>query len=396
MLPIKQLNMIHKKGVRVLAMLLAATLLGIQPALAADAPAPSLFSNPLAVTLLLLMGVLLIVIAVLANLLIGSADWRLKSVRKQKTAIIKPISAILLLLISSAAMAQDAGGATATSSAVQSIGGLAPSVFYVMVSVVFLELAIILVLLINIRFLVKAAREKDLPETEILEQKAVVKKKTYDWWNKINKFKPVEQEKDIDLGHEYDGIRELDNRLPPWWLWGFYITIFFGIVYLWRYHIAESAPLSEEEFKISMQRGEEEVQAYLKKKGESVDENTVVVLSDESDLAGGEKVYTTSCVACHGAKGEGGVGPNLTDDYWLHGGDIKGIFKTIKYGVDGKGMASWQAVYSPKQIAQVASYIKSLHGTNPPNPKEQQGEFYQETAAPAADSTGIASNGASN
>ena len=396
MLPIKQLYMKFKKSIRVLGLLLTATVIGAQPALAADAPAPSLFSNPLAMTLFLLMGVLLIVIAVLASLLVGSADWRMKTVRKHKEAIIRPITTMLLIALSTAAMAQDATAAAETAPAVQSIGGLAPTVFYVMVSVVFLELAIILVLLINIRFLVKAARDKELTETEKTELQVERKKRSYNWWNKLNKFKPVEQEKDIDLGHDYDGIRELDNRLPPWWLWGFYVTIVFAVVYLWRYHVAETAPLSEEEFKISMQKGEEEVQAYLKKKGEAVDENTVKVLSDAADLAGGEKVYTTSCVACHGAKGEGGVGPNLTDDYWLHGGDIKGIFKTIKYGVDGKGMAAWQSVYSPKQMAQVASYIKAMHGTNPPNGKEPQGVLFQEATGTTVDSTATASSGTVN
>ena len=392
MLPIKPLYMKCKKSLRVWMMLLLATLAGVQPVLAADAPAPSIFSNPLALTLLLLMTVLLIIIAVLANLLLGAADWRVKTVRKQKLAPVKPLAAIALLLLSSVSMAQDGAAANgSTEQAVQSIGGLSVSAFYVMASVVFLELAIILVLLMNIRFLIRAAKEKELTEAERVELKTERKKKSYDWWNKLNKFKPVEQEKDIDLGHDYDGIRELDNRLPPWWLWGFYITIVFAVVYLWRYHVSETAPLSHEEFEISVKRGEEEVQAYLKKKGESVNENTVTLLADANDLSGGAKIYTTSCVACHGAKGEGGVGPNLTDNYWLHGADIKDVFKTIKYGVDGKGMAAWQSVYSPKQLAQVASYVKSLHGTNPPNGKEPQGVLVEESgSSTVVDSTATA------
>ena len=119
----------------------------------------------------------------------------------------------------------------------------------------------------------------------------------------------------------------------------------------------------------------------------------MTLLADASDLAGGAKIYTTSCVACHGAKGEGGVGPNLTDNYWLHGADIKDVFKTIKYGVDGKGMASWQSVYSPKQLAQVASYVKSLHGTNPPNGKEPQGVLVEESgSSTVVDSTATAAH----
>jgi cytochrome c oxidase cbb3-type subunit 3 len=122
-----------------------------------------------------------------------------------------------------------------------------------------------------------------------------------------------------------------------------------------------------------------------------VNENTVTYLSGADDLAAGAKIYTTSCVACHNAKGEGGVGPNLTDDYWLHGGDIKSIFRTIKYGVDGKGMAAWQSVYSPKELAQVTSYVKSLVGTNPPNGREPQGVIYKEENDAAPDSTQAAS-----
>ena len=105
----------------------------------------------------------------------------------------------------------------------------------------------------------------------------------------------------------------------------------------------------------------------------------------------GQRIYQASCVACHKAEGGGDVGPNLTDNYWLHGGDLKSIFKTIKYGVDGKGMAAWQSIYSPKEIAQLTSFVKSLKGTTPPNPKAPQGILFeeQETAptTPTIDST---------
>jgi cytochrome c oxidase cbb3-type subunit 3 len=365
------------------------------PALAADKPEPSLFSNPLALTLLFLMGVLLIIIAVLASILVGAADWKLKLSKKKQTAIVKPLTTILLLCTTTLCFAQDAPAADAATQTVKSIGGLPSSTFYVMASVIFLELAIILILLVNIRFLIRAAREKETEAAGIVpvaEKAAKPRKLAVNWWNKLNRFKPVEQEKDIEMEHEYDGIRELDNRLPPWWLWGFYATIIFSVIYLWRYHVSESAPLSEEEYQISLARAEVEVQEYLKKKGEAVNENTVTYLSGADDLAAGAKIYTTSCVACHNAKGEGGVGPNLTDDYWLHGGDIKSIFRTIKYGVDGKGMAAWQSVYSPKELAQVTSYVKSLVGTNPPNGREPQGVIYKEEENVATpDSTQAAS-----
>lgn len=389
MLSIKQLFKINKKASQSLLMLTAMAFMST-PAFAADAPGPSIFSNPLAMILIVLMGLLLIVIAVLANILIGAADWRLKTGKKAKVEnIAKPLTTILLLLATTTTFAQDAP--TEAAPVASTIGGLSASTFYVMASVIFLELAIILVLLINIRFLIRATREKEAIALEAATgKKAEAKKSKYSLasiWNRMNNFKSAEQEKDLEMAHEYDGIRELDNRLPPWWLWGFYVTITFAVVYLWRYHVAESAPLSEEEYNISVARAEAEVEAYLKKKGESVNENTVEYLTAADDLAAGLKLYTASCVACHNAKGEGGVGPNLTDEYWLHGGDIKSIFKTIKYGVDGKGMASWQAVYSPKQMAQLASYVKSLGGTNPPGGREPQGVLYrEERAASATDS----------
>src|SRR5690606_6830027 len=137
---------------------------------------------------------------------------------------------------------------------------------------------------------------------------------------------------------------------------------------------SHSAPLSKDEFEIAVKKADEEVKAYLAQKGESVDENTVTVSVDAADIAEGKKIYTSSCVACHKADGGGMVGPNLTDDHWLHGGDIKSIFKTIKYGINA--MPQWQTSYSNKQIAQVASYVMSLHGTNPPGAKAPEGRLF--------------------
>jgi cytochrome c oxidase cbb3-type subunit 3 len=112
---------------------------------------------------------------------------------------------------------------------------------------------------------------------------------------------------------------------------------------------------------------------YLSHQANQVDENTVKLVSDPTVLAAGKTIFTTTCSPCHGAQGQGVVGPNLTDDYWLHGGKITDIFKTIKYGVPAKGMPTWEKQLSPKQISDVANYVKSLHGTNPPGAKEPQG-----------------------
>jgi cytochrome c oxidase cbb3-type subunit 3 len=191
----------------------------------------------------------------------------------------------------------------------------------------------------------------------------------------------MEQEADLDLGHDYDGIRELNNRLPPWWLYGFYITIVIAGIYLWRFHVSHTGMSSKEEYEASVLTADHDIKEYLAKKGESVDENTVTILSASEDIAAGKSIFIKSCVACHKESGAGDVGPNLTDDYWLHGGDIKSVFKTIRYGINA--MPQWQNSYSNKQIAQLASYVKSLKGSNPANPKAPQGELYKEEATPA-------------
>ena len=100
-------------------------------------------------------------------------------------------------------------------------------------------------------------------------------------------------------------------------------------------------------------------------------------MEDEAALAAGETIFLSKCASCHGQLGEGGVGPNLTDRYWVHGGSISDIFATIKYGVPEKGMISWQSQLRPKNMQQVASFIKTLEGTDPPNQKDKEGTLYQ-------------------
>ena len=113
---------------------------------------------------------------------------------------------------------------------------------------------------------------------------------------------------------------------------------------------------------------------YLAHAANLIDENTVKESADAAVVSAGAAVFQTNCVACHGDKGQGVVGPTLTDEYWLHGGKINNVFKTIKYGIPEKGMISWEKTLTPKQISDVANFVKSLKGTNPPNPKAPQGE----------------------
>ncbi|MGN6542225.1 MAG: c-type cytochrome, partial [Ginsengibacter sp.] len=119
---------------------------------------------------------------------------------------------------------------------------------------------------------------------------------------------------------------------------------------------------------------EEQIKAYMASSANKIDENTVTVL-EGADVEAGKKIFTTTCSPCHGADGGGVVGPNLTDNYWLHGGTIHDIFRTIKNGVPEKGMKSWKDDFTPKQIAQIASFITTLKGTKPANPKEPQGDL---------------------
>ena len=330
----------------------------------------------MAIMLIIIMIILLLVIGLLANVLLGTADFyaqKLKKEQEEKEKSSLPVVTILagLIACSFPAMAQNAGASTPAAS----IAGLSARTFYLMAGVIFLEIVVIIVLLINVRILI--AKEKLRTATApAMGNRFVIWWKN--WWQKANKFKPVQEEVQIDLGHNYDGIRELDNRLPPWWLYGFYLTILFAGIYLWRYHVSHTAPSSIEEYQIAMVKAEKQKEEYLKKAAANIDENTVKLLMNAEDLQAGRNVFQSTCAACHGKVGEGMVGPNLTDEYWLHGGSIKDIFKTIKYGVPEKGMKSWKEDFSPKQLAQLTSYIQSLKGTNPPNAKEKQGEPYKE------------------
>lgn len=202
--------------------------------------------------------------------------------------------------------------------------------------------------------------------------------------NKLNQSVPVAEESGILTDHAYDGIRELDNRLPPWWLYGFYSTIIFGVIYLAHFHVFGTGDLQEEEYRAEMLAAEQEVVAYLASMDHLIDETNVELLASEVELADGAGIFATKCAACHGQLGEGGVGPNLTDQYWLHGGTMKGIFKTIKYGVPSKGMISWQGQLSPKEMQQVASFIYNMEGSDPPNAKEPQGELFEREVTEAA------------
>lgn len=205
------------------------------------------------------------------------------------------------------------------------------------------------------------------------------------WWKRMYKdltdTVPVSREKEILLDHNYDGIKELDNNLPPWWLAMFYVSIVFGVFYMGYHHFSKYGISSAEEYEQEMAMAQASVDAFLAGQTDLVDENNVTYLTDETSLKEGEFIYQLNCVPCHLTSGGGLVGPNLTDDYWIHGGGIKNIFKTVKYGVPEKGMIAWSAQLRPPDIQKVSSYIMSLGGTNPADGKAAEGELWTEDAA---------------
>jgi cytochrome c oxidase cbb3-type subunit 3 len=200
--------------------------------------------------------------------------------------------------------------------------------------------------------------------------------------NALTKSTPVESEDELLLHHDYDGIKELDNTLPPWWVYLFYLTIVFAVVYLVRFHML-GGDTQEMELKNEIAQAKIEVAEYLKTAPDLMDETTVTLLTDPASLAEGKTIYTTNCVACHRPDAGGQIGPNLTDDQWILGGGIKNVFHTMMNGGrDGKGMISWKGTLKPNEMQKVGSYVLSLKGSNPVNPKAPEGEIWvDETAA---------------
>lgn len=192
---------------------------------------------------------------------------------------------------------------------------------------------------------------------------------------RLTRAAPIEREGEILLDHSYDGIRELDNHLPPWWKWLFYGTMVWAVVYLIVYHVMNLLPLSEAEYLAEVDR----VQAMrATREVVEIDEANLVFTPDEEIIKRGQAIFTSNCASCHRNDGGGGIGPNLTDEYWLHGGSIQNIFSTIKNGVPEKGMISWGPILKPEEIRDASFFVMSLRGTNVAGGKEPQGELYRE------------------
>lgn len=202
--------------------------------------------------------------------------------------------------------------------------------------------------------------------------------------SKLTRSKPIEQEGELLLEHDYDGIKELDNDLPPWWVNLFYATAIFAVIYLVRFHVMDGySQVQEFEQEVELANAEIAKQNAASPK-EEITLDKVVLLTDEASLAKGKEIFTNACAACHKADGGGIVGPNLTDEYWINGGGIKNVFKIISEGSkNNPSMVAWNKTLESTDIQKVASYVLSLQGTKPAGAKPAEGEKWVEEVAPA-------------
>jgi cytochrome c oxidase cbb3-type subunit 3 len=318
---------------------------------------PSVFSNPVFIALTGVIIILIFVILALGKVLVAASSNAIR--KKSNDKVLGLISLIIFQAFSKTSNAQEMV-ALPTNPLASNTGLL-----YMMLIIIGFEILIIVVLMHLIQLFTK-------------KENIWIAKIKPSLFEKLNATVPIEKEKDILLDHNYDGIRELDNDLPPWWKYGFYFSIVFAFIYLIHYHVLLSGDLQIAEYNKSIRVAVIEKAEFEKNNLNNVNESNAVMLTDKAELAKGEVIFKGNCFACHGKLGEGGVGPNLTDDFWIHGGSIKDIFKTIKYGYPDKGMKSWQADLSSLQINELASYIKTLYGSRPANGKSAQGDMYVE------------------
>ena len=206
-------------------------------------------------------------------------------------------------------------------------------------------------------------------------------KKEISGWKKflksLTKAHDLGSEEEILTDHDYDGIKELDNVLPPWWLYGFYITIAIGIFYYVQVFTNAEEYSQEKEYAAEVEKGKQEVEAYKAANPDLFNTDNIELLTDAASINKGKELFTTkTCTACHLADLGGSIGPNLTDDKWVLGGGIKDIFNTIsKGGRPGKGMIAWEGTLSVEERQLLSSYIISMQGTTPANPKAAEGDI---------------------
>ena len=302
-------------------------------------------------------------------------------IEKDKAKSTSKVTSIILLLaafgvLSNSAFAQEA--TTAAESTI-SFAGVSGVNMYVLIAALAVEIFAIFYLGSLINSLHK--RVFEIKEAEIIQVK---KSWIPAWWHDLDKkvltqAVPVEREADVLLDHDYDGIKELDNALPPWWKYGFYITIVVAFIYIIAYHVTGTGMNPTQEYAAQMEDARIAKEKFDAENKDKVDE-TKVPMADAEGIEKGRSIYKDNCVACHGQLGEGGAGPNLTDNYWIHKGSLNDIYASIKNGYPDKGMQSWIIKFNPKEISQIASFIKTLNGSNPSGAKAPQGDLYVEAS----------------
>jgi cytochrome c oxidase cbb3-type subunit 3 len=362
-----------QKIVTAFFLLIGSTLFAqISPAAPSAVPAGS---NMLEILLIITAFVLIFVIWGMGQVLVALSRQLLdKTSEASKSAVFSVL--LILSLLSENAHAQTVA-VDAAAKLIPNYGGISANTFYLLLSVIATEIFAILFLFFSIRRIF----------VELLPEKsaaAVKKSKLAALWVRLDKKLftkaiPIEQESDALLDHNYDGIQELDNALPPWWKYGFIITIGFAFVYLLNFHVLGNGKNPTEEYAVEMENAKIAKELYDANNKDKIDE-TMVPMADAAGMKIGKDDYIANCIACHGSKGEGGAGPNLTDDYWIHKGSLNDIYHTLKVGYADKGMQSWAIKFSPKEMSEIASYVKMLKGTHPEGAKAPQGDLYDETA----------------
>lgn len=274
----------------------------------------------------------------------------------------KKINTILILLLSTLPGSMMAEALVPASEPFFAVG------YNEVVMMVVINLILLSVLML-LKYMISQLVEKIAPE-----KKVAVKEKTLS--TKLSRaltdMVDIEEEKSILMDHDYDGIQELDNNLPPWWKYGFYLSIVVAFMYMIHFHVLGTGDLQAQEYEKEMAQAQADVDAYLKASALNVDETSAIMMTADADLSSGKGIFLKNCAVCHLNDGGGQVGPNMTDDYWMYGPDIQTMFKIIKYGAKN-GMTSWKEKLTPIQIQQVASYIRTLHGTTPAIPKDPEG-----------------------
>jgi cytochrome c oxidase cbb3-type subunit 3 len=177
-------------------------------------------------------------------------------------------------------------------------------------------------------------------------------------------------ERDRLIEHSYDGIQEYDNPMPQWWVTVFWVTIAFSIFYYVNPGNTGLGKGREAEYEADMVAFRA---AHPQNTGGGNSAQLLAVAAKPDEVAEGQKVYVAKCAACHAVDGGGMIGPNLTDDAWLHGGTIDSIYATVNNGVLAKGMPAWGKLLKDDEMREVVAYVWTLHGTTPAKPKEPQG-----------------------